>query len=135
VEDGFIALMPDRARVEIQKGTKVMRQGEWFFIPTNSVEDLIKPLSLLPNIPIDKIKNKDWSPRMATLPKNQPESSNHIVTKMLEWGGRIFVKGCVRHKRNGGGTGDHRFLRLGEGIFEAVKNTSMGDWSARGNVD
>jgi hypothetical protein len=115
VEGAFKVLKPYSVQKAEKNGIEVKRQGEWFFIPQKK-EDL----------PHHLVKNELKS---HSLP-HEVNSAAHIVTRMFKGMGRTFTKGYVRHSRK-----EHRPLNLGEQFHIAVKNTAIGNWSARGNVD
>jgi hypothetical protein len=101
------------------KGVKVVRQGEWFFIPVNKV-----------------IKEKEFA-KQSALPATVESSNQHVCKRLVKVNGEYFVKGRVRHIGRFG-KGQHKTVILGDGkndVYKAVKNTSKGDWSSHGNVD
>jgi hypothetical protein len=116
VQEAFEVLKPAR----IRKGniTDYKRQGEWFFIPAGII-----------------IKEKDFQ-KSAALPSADSSSNLHVCTRLKKVGKRYFVKGIIRHRNpRTNRRADHKPLKLGEGIYEALCNTAKGNWSASGNVD
>ena len=128
VQAGFEALKPKEVKgaeiMDFGRNTvhiDVLRQGEWFFIPSSI-----------------KIKEKDFQ-KSAALPSADSSSNRHICTRLLQIGKKFYCKGIVRHKsaRNNR-RADHKQVKLGNGktdIFQAVCNTAKGNWSAGGRVD
>jgi hypothetical protein len=128
VKEAFESLKPKEVR-EIEKssgdpnsilnGIEIKRQGEWFFIPMLTI----------------KIKEKDFE-KSAALPSADSSSNRHVCTRLKKIGKKYFVKGTVYHRNPlNNRRADHKPLKLGEGIFQAVCNTAKGNWSANGRVD
>jgi hypothetical protein len=118
VAEAYESLMPQQVKNAIGNGQNVIRQGEWFFIPTTRQPPW----------------EKDYK-KSAELP-HVDGSNAHIVTRLwMSPIGDILCKGTVRHKSLFGGRADHKMVKLGNIVHMAVKNTSLGDWSARGRVD
>ncbi|HHT9136782.1 MAG TPA: hypothetical protein ACFYEK_05985 [Candidatus Wunengus sp. YC60] len=116
VQEAFEVLKPKRIRKE--NITDYQRQGEWFFIPADV-----------------QIKEKDFQ-KSAALPSADSSSNLHVCTRLKKIGKRYFVKGIIKHRNpRTNRRADHRPLKLGEGIYEAVCNTAKGNWSASGRVD
>jgi len=127
----FISLLPKRVKTvqetfevlkpaRIRKGniTDYKRQGEWFFV----LSDIT-------------IKEKDFE-KSAALPSADSSSNLHVCTRLKKIGKRYFVKGIIKHRNpRTNQRADHKPLKLGEGIYEALCNTAKGNWSASGNVD
>lgn len=116
VQEAFEVLKPAR----IRKGniTDYKRQGEWFFIKSDIM-----------------IKEKDFQ-KSAALPSADSSSNLHVCTRLKKIGKRYYVKGIIRHRNpRTNRRADHKPLKLGEGIYEAICNTAKGNWSASGNVD
>ena len=127
VQGAFEVLKPKKVReietIDIGRNTlhvDIKRQGEWFFIPG--------PAGIT-------IKEKDFE-KSAALPSADSSSNQHICTRLKKIGKRYFVKGIIRHRNpRTNRRADHKPLKLGEGIYEALCNTAKGNWSASGRVD
>lgn len=120
IEAAFNALKPRQVIDAEKNGLKVIRQGEWFFIP----------------MPDMKIKEKDFAKQVA-LPATAESSNQHVCKRLIKIDGKYYAKGRVRHVGRFG-RGQHKTIVLGNGqsdVYMAVKNTSKGDWSSNGNVD
>lgn len=100
VLDAHKILKPKLVAKKEKKIGKIKRQGEWFFIPLNSIEQAS----------INKISSLYW--------KNErigPRGGNpHMAEKLFEIDEEIFVSGKITHI-------EHKTLRL-NGWFKAVKN-------------
>ncbi|HBI47504.1 MAG TPA: hypothetical protein DDX93_02080 [Smithella sp.] len=119
VQEAFEVLKPARVKVFEKYGGKYQRQGEWFFIPEIFI----------------KIEEKDFQ-KSAALPSADSSSNLHVCTRLKKIGKRYFVKGIIKHRNpRTNRRADHKPLKLGEGIYEAVCNTAKGNWSASGRVD
>ena len=106
------------------KDRKYIRQGEWFFV----------------SAPVPEPKKFYSAMEMGfTLPKETPQSNEHVATRGLQVGNKLFVSGRVRHLRPRGGRADHRTATLSTlkdiQIFGAYKNRAIASWSASGGVD
>ncbi len=124
VQESFEVLKPKRIIEAEKQGVSPLRQGEWFFIPVARPYLITHP-----------IKEKDFE-KSAALPSADDSSNQHICTRLKKIGKRYFVKGIVRHRNpRTNRRADHKPLKLGEGIYEALCNTAKGNWSASGRVD
>ena len=118
VADAFTSLKPQEAVEAQQKGLKVLRQGEWFFI--EHLEDKEAR---------EEYKNMEQEFKLIGRNGGNP----HIATRG-EWldVGVALVSGSIRHE-------EHRTLRLSVAtnplIFVAVENTALYSFSAQGVVD
>ena len=90
---------------EKKNGTQAIRQGEWFFLPTDFA----------------KVKGM----RRKGLPLWKAGGNKHMAEKYVVQDGRNYVKGDVTHI-------DHEPTRLGDVIHEAIMNTQLGSWSEQG---
>lgn len=113
VADAFDGLVPDRVKQYRASGAgKDLRQGEWFFLPSDlKTRHLPRP-----------------SLRAAPL-----LGTNHYVTE-IRTNGNPYGRGVVRHKPEHRRP-QHRKLVLGPQWHEAVKNLAVASWNAEGNVD
>ncbi|MFA5276494.1 MAG: hypothetical protein WC417_06360 [Candidatus Omnitrophota bacterium] len=120
ISGAYKMLKPYKVQQAEKDGLRVIRQGEWFFIPRPDI----------------KIKEKQFV-KSGTLPRENEQSNKHICTRLFKSKGRFYAKGICRHYRANGRKGDHRPLKLGDGkqVFEAVENMAKGSWSANGRVD
>jgi hypothetical protein len=131
VKEAFESLVPEMVSAAKAEGLDVPRQGEWFFIPRGrTVHGVVKA-------------------RMAAryaLPARTDRSNRHVATRGLGLKGNHYVVGFIRHRtpswidREGKvrdmRSREHRTVKLDRGIiYQAVRNTSRGDWSASGRVD
>jgi hypothetical protein len=127
VQEAFDSLKPKIVRdietADFGRNTvhiEVKRQGEWFFIPS--------PAGI-------SIKEKDFE-KSAALPSADSSSNLHICTRLKKIGKKYFVKGIVRHRNpQTNRRADHKPVKLGDVIHQAVCNTAKGNWSASGRVD
>jgi len=100
VVDAHKVLKPKIVAKKEKKIGKIKRQGEWFFIPINTVEQER----------INKISSLYWKNERIGPPGGNP----HIAEKLFEIDEEIFVSGKITHI-------EHKTLRL-YGWFKAVKN-------------
>lgn len=136
IQEAFNSLKPLEVKEAERDGKEVKRQGEWFFIPCESV---ISPVTKYPLSPMSKVKNKSGElliQRKANLPEKDSKGSNvHQVT--AKYG--EYVTGLVRHyrkevDRKSRLSGEHSILKL-KGWYKAVLNKSLEDYSSEGRVD
>jgi len=120
VSEGYKALKPKFIQEMEKTGVEILRQGEWFFVA------------------VDTPENWKQAEKSAALPSADSSSNRHVCTRLLTVGKKHYVSGCIRHQNSRGGRGDHRMLKLGgdgRSVYQAVRNTALGDWSAGGRVD
>jgi hypothetical protein len=67
--------------------------------------------------------------------------TTHTVSEMITIGnplgkGETYARGSIRHNHNDNRPPEHRVVNLAKGVwYRIVRNTSLGDWAAAGNVD
>lgn len=119
VEDALHSMKPQEVIEAENNNLKVLRQGEWFFIPAD-------------------FSNKDLSSakilKGAYLTKDNTEG-HHTASEVMFFEGRQYCKGIVKHS-----TGDHKQLKLYEDIkdkkwYLASHNVQIKSFNAVGNVD
>lgn len=129
VEEALELLKPPEVREAEANDLAVLRQGEWFFVPT-------------PINPKDYVRctNKAIAIFKPATLHNRDEGrlSRHYATEGFTVHNRRFVRGTVRHKAD-----EHKLLRLYETgtkpndriWYEAFENVQLNSWSANGDVD
>lgn len=106
INKAFESLKPKAVQQwEKKNGTQAIRQGEWFFLPTE----------------LTKVKGM----RRKGLPLWKSGGNKHMVDKYVVESGVNYVKGNVTHT-------DHEPTHLGDVIHEAIMNTQLGSWSEQG---
>jgi hypothetical protein len=106
IEKAFRGLKPKAVQQwEKKNGILAIRQGEWFFLPTELV----------------KVKGM----RRKGLPLWKSGGNKHMAERYAVEDGRNYVKGRVHHV-------DHEPTYLGDIIHEAIMNTQLGSWSEQG---
>lgn len=111
VDEAYLDMQPD----QVKNKPGVVRQGEWFFMPTDkSTREL------------DKVG------RMCTW-NDKHQSGSHIATEVRKNGVK-YVRGIVRHKPDGRSP-QHIALKLDKKWYIPVKNTTKASWQADGLVD
>jgi len=123
IVEAYESLKPQAVKDALSKGSKVIRQGEWFFIPTKQPSQTF----------IDKHykKVKDWNKKMI-LPELSLRAGNNrpnIVKLGFEANAMVYVKGLVRHQGR-----EHRDVTLTQWHL-AVPNTSVTSWQVSGDID
>lgn len=117
IDAAYLSLKPQEVLDAEAKGLKVLRQGEWFFIPTT--------LDLTPR------KGKDWNGKIVNerlilkVGYNRPNTSE----KYSESKGVKYVSGKIEHTGR-----EHKDLVL-KGWYKPVPNTSTRSFTITGDVD
>lgn len=107
IAEAYEMLKPQAVKDAETQGLKVKRQGEWFFIPTNTV-----PMAKPENMALRAGDNRpNW------------------VDEGVNQDGTSFVKGEVTHAGR-----EHEPIQL-EGWHIAMPNTSITSWQLDGNID
>ena len=147
IADAYDILKPPLVReIEHKHGKDgIIRQGEWFFIPIDLLEQ--KPT----------LRSKDFISQIP-LPIRDSSSNLHVPSKSAILGKLRFCTGIVRHRRNqlfdiskydpkkfneftaeqvksSALTHEHRHVRLGKAIYLALENTAIVSYSSAGNID
>ncbi len=143
--EAFDIMKPDKVKQwEVETGCVAARQGEWFFIQRLQAQDVIDAKVIYKKMQTsnemrsyhDYDEDGNWA--RLTKPVNgfilprESGSNPHTATRGYIKNRRVFVSGQVRHP-------EHPTLKLSYAkdpvIFEAVKNTTVADFSADGRVD
>lgn len=115
IEAAYASLKPQQARDAEIAGKKVLRQGEWFFVPCHEFERV--QLNAL---------GEDKTPR-GTL-RAGPNRPNWVEF-FVQQDGEVYVKGSVEHSGR-----EHEPIEL-KTWHKAYPNTSVSSWSISGDVD
>lgn len=126
VEEAMVLLKPDEVLLAEELGLEVLRQGEFFFIADEVVNETLKGQK---GLPIEK---------KYTILNADKDEHSHIASEGLQANGMQIVRGTIKHK-----TGEHRMLKLYEDgtkpkdrkwyvVYESQQGTS---WKASGDVD
>lgn len=118
ISEAYEDLKPQLVKDAELSGQKVLRQGEWFFIPTN------KNFKAETNFNryTKKLEVKRFDLRAGN---NRPNHATRGVNK----NGAIFVSGVVSHSGR-----EHADLKL-DGWFSPVPNTSVQSFTITGDID
>lgn len=148
VEAAYQALKPKEVLLAEKKGLKVLRQGEWFFIPCKAPK-LKEQAKLKKQIAerqeeLDKMGYTDWTrleelqkhlsalqqnvpgPRALQAGRNRPNDCTMAVTV----GKVTYCSGKVTHRGR-----EHKELDLGKKWFIVVPNTATRSFQITGDVD
>lgn len=134
VAEAFDVLKPAEVKDAERRtvgGRTVLRQGEWFFIPS-----LLGRRELARYADAKTLTEFDSSVRQSALPVRSAQSNLHVVRNVSIPHLGIFTTGNVYHRNERGRrTRQHRTLRLGSDWYRAARNTEVASWSAEGRVD
>lgn len=121
IEDAYQSLKPQEVVDAEKNGLKVIRQGEWFFIP---VKGEFEPVMHNPRWGNDKGK-------LVAMPLELRAGQNrpNRVTQHAKRGNETLVTGQATHSGR-----EHAALNL-KGWFKAVPNTSVQSFTITGDVD
>lgn len=140
IKEAYESLIPDDVKEAEKKGKKVIRQGEWFFIP---VKDPITKKEWI------RAENKKDANRIKILEKWMGEVKVNKGTGVLKRNGRLsagnnrpnevkrlleikggkFVTGEVEHMG-----GEHEPIKL-KGWYKPIPNTAVKSFTITGDVD
>jgi hypothetical protein len=131
VEDAYKSLMPSIVSKALANGVKVIRQGEWYFMPVVQLESSN-------TIHFGNMPTFTWNNMKTSNPLPAGSGSNlHLPTRYSTWNKYHFAMGMVRHvdPATYQSTGQHRAVKLGKTLHLAVENEAVQSWSADGRVD
>ncbi len=118
VDEAFEQLKPLYVKNAETMGWTVLRQGEYFFIPTK-----------LPAGFDASILKKKIQKQYALVDKDN-RRSRHIATEGFVAYGITYVRGTIRHERK-----EHKMLKLGKDWYSVHENTQKASFSAGGGFD
>jgi hypothetical protein len=155
-DHAYEMLKPKPVRDAEADGLEVLRQGEWFFVPTNMNDAALAETLGWSRTKLGKMAKVDALPKRANAAGDQgstlsSSSSNlHVCRQLvLQSGKRIYVTGKVFHreplstwamrdnpkKKWGDLTRQHQTLNLGKDWYIAYPNTEVQSWSMSGQFD
>lgn len=120
IEDAYQSLKPIEVLEAEAKGLKVLRQGEWFFVPVSGEFEAMRD----PN----RWDKKEFVPLTLRAGMNRPNSVSKYSVIDGGAGGHV-VSGYVEHSGR-----EHAKLIL-NGWFKAIPNTSTRSFTITGDVD
>lgn len=135
VDEAIAGLKPDPVREAEAAGSPVVRQGEWFFIPTGKDD-----AALAAELGTSKTKLRDTA-RPAPLPRDRTDSNVHEVRQYVTPDGKRYARGNVFHRtpgwrgERGTITREHRTVNLGDTWHLVHANTQQEAWSMGGSFD
>jgi hypothetical protein len=149
IKEAYEILKPKQVLEAEKQGLEVLRQGEWFFIPTSKPK--IKKLTKLEKMIIlgnsasfneDLIKllglnKKELEKQAIELLKEVPKQQNlqvgnsrpNTVSLLVQQGEKVFCSGIVKHTGR-----EHADLKLNN-WYLAVPNTSNENFTITGDID
>lgn len=143
VDSALWGLKPYKVQQAIRAGESVIRQGEWFFVPTGLADrDIAKLANLerVSDLPGFLRSQKPAGIRHIRttahpLPTDNPSSNEHWCTHAVIRG-ETYARGKVIHRDpwSHTPTGEHRSVTL-RGWFRVYKNTELDSRSIGGKFD
>lgn len=130
VEAAFELLKPTVVRKAEAAGKQVLRQGEWFFVPTGLDDRAMAEKFSLTQKALAAVS------KVGNLPAQRPDSNLHQC-KLCNDGKVSYARGKVFHRDSSGGhlTGEHHTLSLGNQWHEVYRNTEIQSWTVNGRFD
>lgn len=142
IAQAFKSLQPPEVQKAIKAGLNVLRQGEWFFVPTGwDTAALAKKLGFSQKNLLSLATEKP-------LPGKANRDNLHccrwiqLVTGPTPGQGPMYARGKVFHRHGvglaSGLTGEHRTVRLGENLnewYRVYHNAEKESWSMGGRFD
>lgn len=128
IAEAYESLKPSQVLEAEKQNLKVLRQGEWFFIPVSELEAKRAEKmhkDLISNENTRTSFNRNDGSGTLRVGRNRPNR----VQAMIEIEKRFFVQGTVSHTGR-----EHANLELVE-WHEAVPNTSATSWAISGDID
>lgn len=147
IKEAYETLKPKKVVVAERKGLKVLRQGEWFFIPCKgpklkklSQTDTIKALQtsrwsgeLQKLLGLKKLSQKEEKSLLDKIPRPRELRAGQNRPNKVEWcvvqNKTTFVRGKVIHSGR-----EHANLVL-KGWYVAVPNTATSSFTITGDID
>jgi len=137
LDDAFDFLKPEEVKKAEQKDKKVIRQGDWFFVPMPELAD-----ALIRRMTREKLyRGSDI--KGYSLPHERGHNV-HVAYAGCLYKGDHYATGTLRHHRSSSSvnkhpytpkaTGQHGMLTL-DGVYLAVKNRSLGNFSSAARSD
>lgn len=130
VEEAFYTLMPETVKAAMQRGLKVQRQGDLFFIPAPESFAL-----LTPGIPTQRARfeivpsrwNMDGDKRLI---RPAILDTTHTARELLALlNGPTYVRGDIRHGSLANFNRQHATIQLGKEWHEARQNLALNSWN------
>jgi hypothetical protein len=127
IKKAYDSLMPVEVKKAILKGLKVLRQGEWFFIPAKVTKLQLKKNKVF-GLNTDS-KKSHWQRETLRLQAGERNRPNYAQTGFIERK-QAYVTGVVQHSGR-----EHADLKL-VGWYRAVPNTAFDkSFTIQGDVD
>lgn len=127
IKEAYKALMPNQVKRSINAGIQVLRQGEWFFIPTNVTKKQLannKVFGSESNTKLSVYQRETLKLQAGS--RNRP---NHAQTGFIDKG-IAYVTGKIEHSGR-----EHNDLIL-KGWYKAIPNTAFDkSFTITGDVD
>lgn len=128
IKEAYDALMPDIVKRSMSSGKKVLRQGEWFFIPEHVTKKIIDNNKIFGKE--GKTKKEYWQRETLKLQAGIRNSPNYAQCGFINSEGVAFVTGKIEHSGR-----EHNDLIL-KGWYRAIPNTSFDkSFTITGDID
>jgi len=131
IDQAFKALKPPEVLRAEQRGAKVLRQGEWFFVPSGlSHKEFAKKANLTKTklFNLAKVSPLPLRPRDD---ENEASRNKHCCRQYFLLNEGIYATGNVYHRNTFDNrvTNKHKALKLGEQWYKVCLNTELASWS------
>lgn len=141
ISAAYDSLKPETVKQAERQGLKVLRQGEWFFIPVNEItakgleratkENAVKRITLQagPNRPNRAEGFQIYQGRVIADERDLRNYQEIQAARAVAEKSQYFVTGTVSHDGR-----EHKDLTL-KGWYTPVSNTASSSWTVTGDVD
>jgi hypothetical protein len=125
IAEAYESLKPQEVVSAEAQGLKVLRQGEWFFIPANDFETARAKKAIE-----ERLKTPvRWGAPTASGTLRAGRNRPNEAELMGEVDGKFYVSGTISHSGR-----EHADLVL-TGFYRAIPNTSQTSWTITGEID
>lgn len=121
IPEAYDSLKPQAVKDAEKQGLKVLRQGEWFLIPTNETPENPKATNKI----LAETKRNNWQRFTLQAGRNRP---NHAAYG-FKIGNDSFISGKLEHSGR-----EHAPIIL-KGWFKVVPNTAIESFQISGDID
>lgn len=137
IAEAYEGLKPSEVKQALASGLKVLRQGEWFFIPVSELEAKRLAKAKPKHITLQAGVNRPnycegvqmYKGRFIDDQRSLREAEDISEAKVMAASSEYFVTNKVTHSGR-----EHKDLEL-KGWYRAVPNTATQSWTIRGEVD
>ena len=136
ITHAFEMLRPTQVKIADKVGTKVLRQGDIFAIPSKLTTRFLKKhgSDYQKGGLIDKYI---WGAPIKVLDYPRLLGTSHVANETITYRGMTFARGTLRHRPTifGRTLPEHINISIGKAWHRIVRNTALASYSTGGKVD